>query len=623
MLGAVVAPPDAVSALAVGRRLGLPRRVMTILKGESLVNDATALTLFRVFVAAAAGTGATVLGGIGMFVLAAVGGVVVGLAVGWLVHRIRRRLDDPQVESALGLVVPVRRLPARRGRAQLRACSRWSSPGIYLGYRSPESGYATRLQDQAVWQASDTILESVVFALIGLQLTAVVRAAGAGAALIGYGLVVTAAAVLARPSGCSRPPTSRALLFRGIRKNDPSPPWQVPAVISWSGMRGVVTLGRRLRHPAGGPARETLVFLAFFVTVATLLLHGLTLPAVIRLLGVRETTTTADVLAEAQAQQAAAQAGIARLDELTADQPEDSPAGHAAMKLRHITQMRANSAWEQLGRPEAETGEAPSTSLPAAAPRDAHHHAVRVRRAPRRGRDRRRRAAPGDARARPRGGHAGPRCRRAEHPDPFAGLQADCDRCRALCCVGPAFERVGRLRRRQARRAAVPAPAGGCALRDPHRAAAAGVPGMRGVRLLRRRSARGAGDLRRTRARGRHVRGAAGGARTPRTALVPRGGVGTHRSRPRPRCGPGGLGPRPTARRAATWRRCARWTSTPSGPRSTRCSGRRARSCGRPTGAGARAGARSDPAPRSPGAISREPICGTSACPGRTCGARC
>jgi CPA1 family monovalent cation:H+ antiporter len=360
VLGAIVAPPDAVSALTVGRRLGLPRRTMTILNGESLVNDATALTLFRVFLAVAAGTGATVLGGVGMFVLAAVGGTAVGLAVGWLVHRIRRKLDDPQVESALGLVVPFG--------VYLLAESLHSSgvlavvvAGIYLGYRSPESGYATRLQDQAVWQASDTILESVVFALIGLQLTAVVREAGAGRELIGYGLVVTAVVVLARPLWVFPATYLPRVLFRGVAKNDPRPPWQVPAVIAWTGMRGAVTLAAAFVIPPTIPGRDTLVFLAFFVTVATLLLHGLTLPTVIRLLGVRETDSTPSLLAEAAAQHAAAQAGIARLDELTAGEPEDSPAGHAAMKLRRLTQMRANSAWEQLGRPESETGEAPST----------------------------------------------------------------------------------------------------------------------------------------------------------------------------------------------------------------------------------------------------------------------
>ena len=361
VLGAVVAPPDAVSALSVGRRLGLPRRVMTILNGESLVNDATALTLFRVFIAVAAGTGATVLGGVGMFVLAAVGGTAAGLAVGWVVHRIRTRLDDPQVESALGLLVPFGVYLLAEGLHGSGVLAVVVA-GIYLGHRAPETGYATRLQDQAVWQAIDTILESVVFALIGLQLTAVVRAAGAGWELIGYGLVVTAAVVLARPIWVFPATYLPRVLFRGIRRNDPYPSWRVPAVIAWSGMRGVVTLAAAFIIPATVPGRERLVFLAFFVTVATLLLHGLTLPAMIRWLGVRETTTTADVLAEAQAQQAAAQAATARLDELTADHPDDSPAGHAAMKLRRLTQMRANSAWEQLGRPESETGEAPSTT---------------------------------------------------------------------------------------------------------------------------------------------------------------------------------------------------------------------------------------------------------------------
>ena len=186
VLGAVVAPPDAVSALAVGRRLNLPRRVMTILGGESLINDATALTLFRVFLAVAAGTGVTVWGAAGMFVLAAVGGTAVGLAVGWVVHRIRRRLDDPPVESALGLVVPfgVYLLAESVHASGLLAVV---VAGLYLGYRSPESGYATRLQDGVLWRASDTILESVVFALIGLQLTAVVRAAGDIPDLLLYG----------------------------------------------------------------------------------------------------------------------------------------------------------------------------------------------------------------------------------------------------------------------------------------------------------------------------------------------------------------------------------------------------------------------------------------------------
>jgi CPA1 family monovalent cation:H+ antiporter len=361
VLGAVVAPPDAVSALAVGRRLGLPRRVMTVLGGESLINDASALTLFRVFVAVAIGSGVTVLDAAGMFLLAAVGGTAVGLAVGWAVHRIRIRVDDPQIESALGLLVPfgVYLLAEELHTSGLLAVV---VAGLYLGYHAPEGGYATRLQDQAVWQASDTILESVVFALIGLQLTAVMRQTGGGLGeLFTYGLIITAATVLARPLWVFPVSYLTRAILPGLRRQDPYPPWQIPAVISWSGMRGVVTLAAAFAIPVGVPHRETLVFLAFFVTVATLLLHGLTLPGVIRRLGVRDRSGQTDVLAEAQAQQAAARAGIARLDELVADEPPDSPLGHAAAKLRRITEMRANSAWERLGRPESETGEAPST----------------------------------------------------------------------------------------------------------------------------------------------------------------------------------------------------------------------------------------------------------------------
>jgi CPA1 family monovalent cation:H+ antiporter len=141
-----------VSALSIGRRLGLPRRLMTIIGGESLVNDATALTLFRVFVAVAAGAGISILQGFGMFLLAAVGGTAIGLAIGWVVHKIRTHLDDPDVESALGLVVPF----ATYLVAEIAHTSGVLAvviAGLYLGYKAPQSGYATRLQEQAVWRA--------------------------------------------------------------------------------------------------------------------------------------------------------------------------------------------------------------------------------------------------------------------------------------------------------------------------------------------------------------------------------------------------------------------------------------------------------------------------------------
>jgi len=358
VLGAVVAPPDAVSALSIGRRLGLPRRVMTILGGESLVNDATALTLFRVFIAVAAGSGMTPLSGIGMFLLASVGGTVIGLAIGWVVHAVRRRLDDSNIESALGLVVPFG-VYLIAEEAHTSGVLAVVVAGIYLGHHAPESGYATRLQEQAVWRASNTILESVVFALIGLQLTAVVAQAGPIGPLLVAGLIITVAAVIARILWVFPAIYLPRLVIPGVRRADPPPRWQVPAVISWSGMRGVVTLAAAFAVPPDVPGRDTIVFLAFFVTVATLLLHGLTLPTVIRRLGVRETGGQADVLAEAQTQYDAVQAAISRLDALTED---TGSTPHMLQKLRYLAQQSANSVWEQLGRPESEAGEPPSVA---------------------------------------------------------------------------------------------------------------------------------------------------------------------------------------------------------------------------------------------------------------------
>ncbi|MDQ3578876.1 MAG: cation:proton antiporter, partial [Actinomycetota bacterium] len=169
VLGAVVAPPDAVAAAAIGRRLGLPRRSMTLLTGESLGNDATALTAFKVAVAAAVGTTAFSWGnGILTFLIAAIGGVVVGLVIGVVVHRIRLRIGDGTLESALGLLVPfgtyllAEEVHASGVLAVVVA-------GLFLGHNSPAAGFSTRLQETAVWRSVDGLLESLVFALIGLQ----------------------------------------------------------------------------------------------------------------------------------------------------------------------------------------------------------------------------------------------------------------------------------------------------------------------------------------------------------------------------------------------------------------------------------------------------------------------
>lgn len=400
VLGAVVAPPDAVAAVAVGRRLGLPRRVMTVLGGESLLNDATALTAYRVAVAAAVGTGMSVPRGIAVFLLAAGGGIAVGLAVGWCVHRIRLALADSVMESAVGLVVP---FGAYLIAEQVHASGVLAVvvAGLYLGHHAPEGGYATRLQDEAVWRAADTVLEALVFGLIGLQLSAVVSEVSA-ADLVMDGVLLTAVAILVRPLWIFPNTRIRGALFpaarrarrrrreRGRRREQERIPWQYPAVVSWAGMRGVVSVAAASALPLDFPGRNTVIFLGYFITVATLLLQGLTLPWVIRRLRIRDTDTQADLLAEAQAAHAAAQAALARLEELVPSVGGDDdggpggPGGYSgpggaggpggeggvpehivriAQRLRGWVEHRSSGAWERLGRSAEEIGEPPSAAF--------------------------------------------------------------------------------------------------------------------------------------------------------------------------------------------------------------------------------------------------------------------
>ncbi|HSL08600.1 MAG TPA: Na+/H+ antiporter [Pseudonocardiaceae bacterium] len=359
-LAAVVAPPDAVAAAAIGRRLGLPRRVMTVLAGESLFNDATALTVLRVAVAAVVGTGFSLWSGLGEFLLVGVGGVALGAVLGRVVHQVRLRLRDPRLESALGLVVPFAAY-ALAEQVHVSGVLAVVVTGLYLGHHAVQAGYATRLQDRAVWQAADTVLEAFVFALIGLQLPAVVRGVGDLGPLLVAAAAVLATAILARVVWVFPAIYLPRVLLRRVRVRDPAPPWQVPAVISWAGMRGVVTLAAAFSIPlvtssgAPFPGRAEIIFVAFFVTVGTLLLHGLTLPWVIRRLGVEGNESYDDALAEADAIHAATQAALARLESASDGVPEA-----VTTRLRKAAEHRSHSVWERLGRPETELGEAPS-----------------------------------------------------------------------------------------------------------------------------------------------------------------------------------------------------------------------------------------------------------------------
>jgi CPA1 family monovalent cation:H+ antiporter len=321
-LGAIVSPTDPIAATAVARRLGVPRRIVAIIEGESLVNDATALVAYRVALAAVV-SGTFSLWAAGLrFVLGAVGGILCGLAVGWLVRQVRRRLDNPPVEITISLMTGYFAfLPAEVvGVSGVLAAV---TAGVYLGWHTPElTTAAVRLQGNAVWEIGIFVLNALLFVLIGLQLPGILDnlEGTPGWRLVGYGAAIGATVVVVRMLWIFPSTYVPRLLSARLRGRDPAPPWQHPALIGWAGMRGAVSLAAALALPfttdAGEPfpGRDLVIFLSFCVILVTLVGQGLTLPGAIRLLGLE-----VDLGAEREASKArikAARAAIARLEEL-------------------------------------------------------------------------------------------------------------------------------------------------------------------------------------------------------------------------------------------------------------------------------------------------------------------
>ncbi|MFC4464414.1 Na+/H+ antiporter [Streptomyces xiangluensis] len=363
VLGAVVAPPDAVAATAVARRVGLPSRLTTILQGESLVNDATAITAFKVALAAAVGEGATWAGGIGEFLVAAIGGIGIGLLLMVPIHWLRTHLKEALLQNSLSLLIP---FFAYAVAEQVHASGVLAVVvvALYLGHRSWQVDFATRLQEEAVWKMVAFILESAVFALIGLQLPIVLKGLGEyeGARALWYAVALFLVVVAARFVWVYPATFLPRMLSRRIREREENPTWKGPFIVGWAGMRGVVSLAIAFSIPPtmhGGedfPGLNLILFLTFTTVIGTLVVQGLTLPPLIRMLKLPGRDAQAETLAEANAQAQASRAADRHLDELLEDERNALPPP-LAERLRSVLERRRNAVWERLGSVNPVTGE--------------------------------------------------------------------------------------------------------------------------------------------------------------------------------------------------------------------------------------------------------------------------
>jgi CPA1 family monovalent cation:H+ antiporter len=363
VLGAVVAPPDAVAATAVARRVGLPSRITTILQGESLVNDATAITAYRVAVAAAVGEGASWAGGVGEFLVAAIGGIGIGLLLMVPLHWLRTHLKEALLQNTLSLLIP---FVAYAVAEQVHASGVLAVVvvALYLGHRAWEVDFATRLQEEAVWKMVAFVLESSVFALIGLQLPVVLRGLGEyeGVDAAWYAVALFVVVVATRFVWVYPATFLPRMLSARIRKREDNPTWKGAFIISWAGMRGVVSLAIAFSIPVTMegdepfPGRNLILFLTFTTVIGTLVVQGLTLPPLIRLLKLPGRDVQAETLAEANAQAQASRAAEQRLDDLLSDERNALP-GPLADRLRTVLERRRNSVWERLGQSNPITGE--------------------------------------------------------------------------------------------------------------------------------------------------------------------------------------------------------------------------------------------------------------------------
>jgi len=344
VLGAIVSPPDAVAPLSIARRLHLPRRIVVILEGEGLANDATALILYRFAVAAVLGGTFSLSHAVGEFVVILVGELAWGMAVGWMMLRLRRWVGDPRVEIMLSVLTPFAAYwpPEFLGGSGVLATV---TTGLYISWNGLRLISApTRLQGIFFWDFLIYVIEGLVFLLTGLQAHTLVSGLKTHALseLAFSGAIVSAVVIVTRFIWMYPATYLPRLLSSSLRRTDPAPPWQWPTILAFTGVRGIVSLAAALAIPltvADGspfPERDWILVLAFIVVLVTLVGQGLTLPWVVRALGLanaglREREEQRSE--EFQAREAAIAAAAQRLDALAAD---------AEVPAEIITRLRAH-----------------------------------------------------------------------------------------------------------------------------------------------------------------------------------------------------------------------------------------------------------------------------------------
>ncbi len=350
VLGAIVSPPDAVAPLSIARRLELPRRILVILEGEGLANDATALILYR-FAVVAVSAGAFSFGqAVGMFAAIVAGEILWGVGVGWLMLRLRRWVRDPRIEITLSILTPFLAYwpPAHLGGSGVLATV---TAGLYISWNGLRLiSAATRLQGIFFWDFLIYLIEGMVFLITGLQArTLIARIGGYSVSELAVSAAVVSVVVIVTRFAWIYPATYLPRrLFPWIERRDPSPPWRWPFVLAFTGVRGIVSLAAALAIPfmtANGqpfPDRDLILFLTFSVILVTLVGQGLTLPSVIHALGLAHAgrqERDADRAEEHEARRLAIEAAMERLDQLGAERDLSEDIVHP-LRARHRDRLK-------------------------------------------------------------------------------------------------------------------------------------------------------------------------------------------------------------------------------------------------------------------------------------------